>query len=440
MENLQSFQVIFEFCSAAFSAIMALGVLSTMKYDRKKARIVLGLLITNVVLNIAEALAYIYRGDPSTTGYFMVRITNFTVFFCNILLSALLVGLLGYLIKKNGGKKYIWGIRIAFTILAVSAVILILSRIFHFYYAFDEENRYYRLPSYWLMLGLMESVMLVLVFLTFYNWKYLNLVERIEFLMFEFLPLLGLVIQNFVYGVSVTTIVNTISILLVFLTYELEYSNYMIGKEHQLLIQMVSAFAQAIDAKDPYTGGHSDRVAKYSCMIAEKMGLDKKQVEDIYEMAILHDIGKIGISGQILTKAGKLTDEEYNIIKLHPKIGGDILKKITNKPNLYIGAQWHHERFDGKGYPDGLSGEDIPLQARIIGVADSYDAMTSERSYRPCLTQENVRQEIEKNAGTQFDPEIAKVMLDIIDHDTNYRLRELKDKQVDVVEKNNKNE
>ena len=139
---------------------------------------------------------------------------------------------------------------------------------------------------------------------------------------------------------------------------------------------------------------------------------------------MLHDIGKIGISNEIINKTGKLTDEEYEIIKTHPSIGGDILSNISEIPNIAIGARWHHERYDGKGYPDGLKGKDIPELARIIGVADAYDAMTSKRSYRDVLSQEIVRLEIEKGKGTQFDPVFAEIMLEMIDEDKNYDMHE----------------
>jgi putative two-component system response regulator len=139
---------------------------------------------------------------------------------------------------------------------------------------------------------------------------------------------------------------------------------------------------------------------------------------------MLHDIGKIGIPNEIINKTGKLTDEEYEIIKTHPSIGGDILSNISEIPNIAIGARWHHERYDGKGYPDGLKGKNIPELARIIGVADAYDAMTSKRSYRDVLSQEIVRLEIKKGKGTQFDPVFAEIMLEMIDEDKNYDMHE----------------
>ena len=193
--------------------------------------------------------------------------------------------------------------------------------------------------------------------------------------------------------------------------------------------EVMMAFSKAVDAKDHYTNGHSERVAKYAKEIARRMGRSESEQEEIYELGLLHDIGKIGIPEGIINKVGLLTDEEFNEIKKHTMIGWDILKTITEIPWLSKGARWHHERFDGKGYPDGLSGKDIPEEARIICLADCYDAMTSKRSYSAPREQAAVREEIVRCSGTQFDPDIAKYLLDMIDEDTDFILREIPDEE-----------
>lgn len=204
-------------------------------------------------------------------------------------------------------------------------------------------------------------------------------------------------------------------------TAELEESK----RKHEILsLQVVKTLASAIDAKDRYTNGHSSRVAKYSKEIALRAGKSVEFLNEIYFVALLHDIGKIGIPDNILNKNSKLTDSEYETIKQHPSIGVEILKNITEMPNIEIGAHYHHERFDGKGYPEGLSGYDIPEIARIIAVADAYDAMTSRRSYRSALPQGAVREEIVKGRGLQFDPDFANIMLDMIDEDVRYEMRD----------------
>lgn len=198
----------------------------------------------------------------------------------------------------------------------------------------------------------------------------------------------------------------------------------------KLFIQTVTALSEAVDAKDRYTSGHSKRVAEYSRMIAARMGKSKEEQDEIYRAGLLHDVGKIRIPVEIINKAGKLTDEEYNIIKIHSVTGYHILRGISGSSLIALAAKYHHERYDGKGYPNGLVGEKIPEAARILGVADSYDAMTSNRSYRKALPQDVVRSEIEKGRGTQFDPEIADIMLEMIDADKEYTM-----KQDDVLQK-----
>ena len=192
-----------------------------------------------------------------------------------------------------------------------------------------------------------------------------------------------------------------------------------------LFEQTATALVNAIDAKDTYSHGHSLRVAEYSEKIARLMGKDEKQCRQIYYAGLLHDVGKIGIPIKIINKKGKLTPQEYDTIKEHPVKGDQILSGITKYPYLAIGAHYHHERYDGQGYPLRLKGEDIPEIARIISVADAYDAMSSNRSYRQAIPQQLVREEIVKGSGSQFDPGIAKIMQHLIDMDTEYKMKEM---------------
>ena len=192
----------------------------------------------------------------------------------------------------------------------------------------------------------------------------------------------------------------------------------------KFMIELSMSLAATIDAKDKYTSGHSKRVADYSKEIAKRLGKSDEELERIYLISLLHDIGKIGIPDEIINKQTKLTDEEFEVIKTHPEIGSDILKNIETIPEIRTGVRWHHERFDGNGYPDGLKASEIPEYAQIIAVADSYDAMTSNRSYRNLMSQATVRKEIEKGSGSQFSPAIASIMLTIIDEDVNYTLHE----------------
>lgn len=190
-----------------------------------------------------------------------------------------------------------------------------------------------------------------------------------------------------------------------------------------LFMQIVSSLAAVIDTKDEYTKGHSSRVAQYSKMIAKRLGYSDARQDEIYMLALLHDVGKIGIPDGILNKPGTLTAEEYELIKAHSPMGASILKNIENDPKFESCAMYHHERYDGTGYPKGLKGTQIPEEARIIAVADAYDAMSSDRSYRAHLSQEAVKNELELGMGTQFDPKIAEIMLTITEEDKEYRLR-----------------
>ena len=187
-------------------------------------------------------------------------------------------------------------------------------------------------------------------------------------------------------------------------------------KEYRTIImQALRTFANTIDAKDKYTNGHSIRVAMYSNMLAKKLGLSTDDQERLYDIALLHDIGKIGISDKILNKDGKLDQAEIDIIKQHPTIGGRILKDFTSIPGISDGARYHHERYDGTGYNVGLKGEAIPYFARIICVADCYDTMAGGRHYQHSKTPEEIKEEFIRCSGTQFDPVIAEKMVELID-------------------------
>ena len=208
-------------------------------------------------------------------------------------------------------------------------------------------------------------------------------------------------------------------VVMVFFVYELNDLSTAIEqgrkREHALFEQTAEALVSAIDAKDTYTHGHSARVAMYSERIAREAGMPEAECEKVYFAALLHDVGKIGVSNDILNKTGKLTDEEFEQIKRHTILGNQILSSIHQSPYLGLGARCHHERYDGGGYPDGLAGEDIPEIARIVAVADSYDAMTSRRSYRGPIAWDKVYSEIRDGMGTQFDPRFAEIMLRLMD-------------------------
>lgn len=182
----------------------------------------------------------------------------------------------------------------------------------------------------------------------------------------------------------------------------------------RVTLNAIMAIASAIEAKDEYTRGHSARVAECSEALARRLGWSDEECQNLRYIALLHDIGKIGVPDWVLNKPTRLTDEEFAIIKKHPVTGGEILKGLKMLPHVEEGALYHHERYDGRGYPYGLKGEDIPLCARIIGIADSFDAMTSNRIYRGKQPSEYVISEFERCAGTQFDPELAMIFVQML--------------------------
>ena len=176
---------------------------------------------------------------------------------------------------------------------------------------------------------------------------------------------------------------------------------------------MIRVLSGCVEMKDPYTNGHAERVAKYTAMLAEKLGKSKEEIERMYNIAMLHDVGKISIPDAVLNKPERLTNEEYALMKSHTSRGYDMLKDVSIAPELALGAGYHHERWDGKGYPRGLKGEEIPEVARIISVADAFDAMYSTRPYRKRLELSYVAGEIEKSSGTQLCPEVVKAFMEL---------------------------
>ena len=188
--------------------------------------------------------------------------------------------------------------------------------------------------------------------------------------------------------------------------------------------EMVQTLALSIDAKDRYTNGHSFRVSRYALALGRRLGLSEEELTVLEREALLHDIGKIGIPDAVLNKPGWLTPEEFAVVQRHAGIGGHILERSQSMQSAAAVARHHHERWDGDGYPSGLAGEDIPFHARIVAVADAYDAMRSDRVYRKGMDPEKIRRELERGRGSQFDPALAEAMLTLADDGTLDRVTE----------------
>ena len=244
----------------------------------------------------------------------------------------------------------------------------------------------------------------------------------------------GILIRNGVLCVIV------FGVIVVFSSFMMKRLRETSQNEHKVREQLkqqnsdiIKTIVRIIDAMDRYTNGHSQRVANYSREIARRLGKSEEEQKDVYYAGLLHDVGKIRVPKEVINKPGKLNDEEFRQIKIHTITGFYILKEIYKEGAILHAAKFHHERFDGKGYPMGLSGENIPEVARIVGVADAYDAMASDRSYRKALPQQIVRHEIESGKGTQFDPKFADVMLKMIDEDKGYTMRQAETKSKTIL-------
>ena len=383
-----------------------------------------------MLLLLFDRYCYLYRGNTSDLGFVMVRVCNGMVFFLAIMIPHLVTQYLKDLFQDSAEPKSVpLSLKICEVLFVLGTVLIVISQFTGLYYTFDEQNIYHRAPTY--TFSYLAPVLMVLL-------QELTILQRRNHLSSFFaaalmtaiaIPTAFAFVQIFTYGVSLGNMTTVITVI-IFHIIALDTLSSAVeeAREHELescreaertvsamFEQTAEALATAIDAKDTYTHGHSTRVAALSTLIAKEAGYSKQECDQVYFAALLHDVGKIGVSNDILNKVGKLTDEEFAQIKLHPILGYQILSSIRQSPSLSIGAHYHHERYDGKGYPEGLSGENIPEIARIIAVADAYDAMNSNRSYRDKLSQQKTRNELVNGMGKQFDPRFAEIMVHIID-------------------------
>ena len=399
------------------------------------------LILTNVfavLLLYFERLTAVFEGEVSMTAFWVVRISTFIVFAMVLLIIWAFNHYVRDIYSDETGLKPPFRLVIVDFMVMAGLVLLGISQVTGLYYTFDEVNRYQRSPLYFISMLIPCTVLIMQMTVVFQYHKYFRNGLLISLVLFTTLPLIAGIIQLQFYGLNLINITTGFLANMLYLfalkdmnvtverarNLEVDYLKKERAATKRLFEQTAEALASAIDAKDKYTKGHSSRVAEYSKKIAELAGKNAQECEEVYYAALLHDVGKIGISRTILNKKDKLSDEEYKVIKEHPDIGAQILSSISESPYLSIGAKSHHERYDGRGYPEGLKGDDIPEIARIIAVADAYDAMTSRRSYRDMIPQQVVREEFVKCLGTQFDPVFGKLMIHLIDLDSEYQMKE----------------
>ncbi|MCR4822259.1 MAG: HD-GYP domain-containing protein [Treponema sp.] len=274
----------------------------------------------------------------------------------------------------------------------------------------------HRIP-YAALPGVSSSLSVIILICLVFFYRKLGFYTSLVVLAFRFIKLSKGMMQfhlSSLPGIFITFIA-LVSVILIYQRSEKMYRAQEVHRKElkEFNNSIIDAFSVCIDGKDSYTNGHSLRVAKYTRMLAEKLGLEGEKVQMYYNVALLHDIGKIGIPDEILNKPGKLTEEEYELMKSHTERGYEILKKVKIQKDIADGAHYHHERYDGKGYPSRLFGEKIPRVARIISVAEAFDAMSSTRPYRKKLPMPDIVEEIRKCSGSQFDPVVAKAFLDL---------------------------
>ena len=421
------------------------GVLALLSFfsrtlSSKRRRILTLLEITAMFLLLADFYAYRFRGDPSRLGFVMVRVCNFLVFFLALIMvhevTLFLVDVFTKDVGLSSSPRRLIACEALFT---AGILLLVVSQFTGLYYYFDETNTYHRSAGNVVSFLIPSLIAVLQLSLVLQYRRKISKPIMITLVLNAILPLAAAVVQVFAYGLSLVnmSMVGVAIFLYVFVLLDInrtvrrsaEVAQQLRLKEKEqeriAFEQTAESLASAIDAKDKYTHGHSSRVAAYSVKIARASGKSEEECRQIQFAALLHDVGKIGISDSIINKEGKLTEDEFAAIRLHPVYGYQILSKISASPYLGVGARYHHERYDGRGYPDGLVGKNIPEIARIIAVADAYDAMTSKRSYRDPIPQQKVREELVKGTGTQFDPDFAKTMIHLIDLDTEYRMQEL---------------
>ena len=410
-------------------AILAFMTLVMSSESSRKKSILALMELSAMLLLLSERFSYIYRGDPGELGFLMVRLSNGLVFFLQLFIPHLVTEYMRVMLREDAGLEHDSPLlQAAEVVFGAGTFLIIVNQFIGVYYTIDESNLYHRAPGF-VIAYIFPLLIVILQEAAIFKYRD-RLDSRTAVLLMAgiTLPTLISIVQIFSYGLSLTSI-SMVVVVIIFYTFalrdlisavetarrnELESHKEAEKREAAMFEQTAESLANAIDAKDRYTHGHSTRVASISRQIAERAGLPEEECRKIYFSALLHDVGKIGVPDVIINKEGKLTDEEFAIIKSHSGLGYNVLKDISIMPELAIGAGSHHERMDGKGYPEGFSREQIPLFARIASVADSYDVMSLDRKYKKAMSHDEIEEELLANSGTQFDPKIVPIIIDMM--------------------------
>lgn len=399
------------------------------------------MVLCNSAMLVGDLCDWTLGGIPGAFPYYAQGIFSIVVYFAasGLLLFSLYGWLISYIRQKIDISPN-W-LRVGTALSAIQVLIALAAPIIRI--AYIDADNYYQRGKLFPLTQVCPYIVYVLSFYLMIRYRRaFKKRERIYLGIFIVIPLFAELIQVMTYKYSTLNVACSLGLIMVFtfiqserkLDDEYKVRGQIIDEnkrleelqqyQENLSSQLIDVLCSTVEAKDQYTRGHSQRVAQYAREIMYRMGGDEKVLQEVYYIGLLHDVGKISIDDSIINKKGRLTEEEYEQIKLHTVAGYQILKHVDVIPDLAIGARWHHERYDGTGYPNGLAGDNIPLIARIISVADAYDAMTSNRSYHKIMPQSVVREEISRGMGRQFDPAIARIMLEMIDEDIQYDMKQ----------------
>lgn len=402
----------------------------TRAVTRRRKMAMIGMEIAAMILLFSDRYAYIYRGQLTEHAILMTRVSNFLVY-------SMTVGILFFVNKfvedlcvNEGGDDLVPGALLLNERLALLAeLLIIISQFTGLYYTFDEANHYVRSPGF--VISYILPVIMAIIQLRVLIRYHRSFSRRIliPLILFSVTPLIAGGIQIFCYGLSLTNMTMVGEIIIIYI-FTLVDTNEKLVEAHELEMDTLrkekmsmkrlfdetsKAFVEAIERKDTFLQGHSLRIADTARKLAELQGKSEDECDKVYYSALLHDIGMILLPDSLIGKTRGLNDREYKLVKKTPIFSSEILSSIKEYPYLSQSARYCHERYDGNGYPDGLSGEEIPEISRIVTVARSYDAMMSKRRYRDPLPVQVVREELLKGAGTQFDPKYAELMVQLMD-------------------------
>ena len=441
---LRTYQLDIMLILTGASLCLALLLFITRFLDKRRKYILIYMEFVATFLLFFDRLAYVYAGGVGPTAYVMVRVSNFFVFF---LTPSVIFGFNQYIIdllmKECKVKKIPKRLLFVSIITLVEMLLVVVSQMTGLFYYIDEQNLYHRGSGFiWCYVIPVGAPLLQYIVIRKYKgqlskWIYAALISYI------FVPILMAIIQIFAYGISIVNMAMVlVSISLYVFTYldmnetvmnahnrEMKILEEEKKSAKRLFDQTASAFMAAVEQRDEYSEGHAARVSRLARRIAVMMGKSEEECDEIYYAALLHNVGLVSIPDDVLEQKEKLTDEERKIIERVPVLSSEILSSIKEYPYLQEAALYSHERYDGSGYPVQLKGDAIPEVARIVGVVDAYDAMTSRRSYRGPLPLQTIREEFIKQAGVKFDPRISTLMVNILDRENN---EEKKDVHFDI--------